>query len=236
MISIAHQKLIRESNINNEQFPAPDNIDLSNAVVKQITFNEAKKIIEHYEWLGCMASISQYCYGIFFDGVLGGTVIYGSEYSENLGTWDKYDYTGKIILLNRGACVHWTPIGAASKLIRQSMKLLPSKYKVITCTVDSNAGEIGTIYQACNFHYVGVMRKTKHRDCFIINGRKYSARTIRGRYGHQRLEDLKKIEPTIEKVKEVSKARYFAFRGGTREKKYLLTKIKDLIKEYPKRG
>jgi hypothetical protein len=26
---------------------------------------------------------------------------------ENLGTWDKYGYSGQIIALLRGACTHW---------------------------------------------------------------------------------------------------------------------------------
>ena len=39
------------------------------------------------------------------------------------------------------------------------MKMLPEEYKVVTATVDEHAGEIGTIYQACNFHYIGSMRE-----------------------------------------------------------------------------
>ena len=84
----------------------------------------------------------------FLRGRLGGAVVFGPEDSENLGIWDKYGYTGKIIALKRGACVHWAHPHAASKLIRRSMDLLPARYQVITATVDAAAGEIGTIYQA----------------------------------------------------------------------------------------
>jgi hypothetical protein len=37
------------------------------------------------------------------------------------------------------------------------MDLLPERYQIVTATVDAAAGEIGIIYQACGFDYVGVM-------------------------------------------------------------------------------
>ena len=39
------------------------------------------------------ASDGQILFGIYFDGNLGGAVVYSTEYIENLGHWDKYDYT-----------------------------------------------------------------------------------------------------------------------------------------------
>ena len=151
-IGIAHQKIIRDkkaetdkSNLFGEYWNNLD-LDLKKAVVKEIDLHSAAKMIIEYEWLGCMPAVNFYDFGIFFDGVCGGVVVYGQEYIENLGRWDKYDYTGKIILLSRGVCIHWTPINTASKLIMSSIKMLPKKYKVITCTTDHLAGEIGTIY------------------------------------------------------------------------------------------
>ena len=149
----AHQRIIRER----ESASAGDlfgqwwegmEVDIKTAIVKPITHNQARPIIEKYEWLGCMSAVTWHCYGIFFNGYCGGVVTYGVEYIENLGRWDSYGYTGKIILLSRGVCLHWAHPHSGSKLIRGSMKLLPEKYKVVTCTVDDMAGEIGTIYQA----------------------------------------------------------------------------------------
>ena len=79
-------------------------IDISKAEVKKIDLNVAKKIIEKYEWLKCLSAINKYQFGIFFDNVCAGVVVYGTDYAENLGHWDKYGFTGKILLLNRGAC------------------------------------------------------------------------------------------------------------------------------------
>jgi hypothetical protein len=119
----AHQSSIREQRSETDKYKMFgaywDDLDLelSHSVVKPISFKTAKVIIEEYEWLGCMPSIVWYCFGIYFSGVCGGVVVFGPEYSENLGVWDKYDYTGKMILLSRGACIHWTPKNTASRLI-----------------------------------------------------------------------------------------------------------------------
>jgi hypothetical protein len=94
---------------------------------------------------------------------------------ENLGVWEKYGYTGKIIALLRGASTHWAHPHAASKLIRRSMDLLPDRYQIVTATVDAAAGEIGIIYQACGFDYVGVMRPGS-RTLTRINGKTMSER------------------------------------------------------------
>jgi hypothetical protein len=69
--------------------------DISKAVVRKTDHNTARTIIQEYEWLGCLAAVNWHYFGIFFEGVCGGVVVYGQEYIENLGRWDKYGYTGK---------------------------------------------------------------------------------------------------------------------------------------------
>lgn len=221
-------------------------LTLSNCTVKQIPIKDAKPIIQKYEWLGTMAAVNKFAYGIFFkhkktqEEICGGVVTFSPEYNENLGTWDKYGYTGKILLLSRGVCLHWCPINTNSKLIMAAIKLLPIQYEIITCTTDHNAGEIGTIYQACNFHYVGSMNdsnpnvKTKGKNRFgvIINGRLYGSRAIRKQIGSQRKEDILAKYPQAEFVKQKTKHRYFYF---SKNKKKHLETIKHLVKPYPKR-
>jgi len=248
-VGTAHQKLVRDqkaqedlNNLFGNYWEEIDK-DLKKAVVKPIDFNTAKRIIEEYEWLGCMPSVSLFYFGIYFDNVCGGCVVFSPEYIENLGHWDKYDYTGKIILLSRGVCLHWTPINTNSKLIMSAIKMLPSTYAVITATTDHLSGEIGTIYQACNFYYVGSMRdanpnvrsKNGDRTGWLINGKLYGARTLRQKYGDTKMETLLKFNRKVEKVKQNSKHRYFLFRGSSKQKEYLQSKIAHLIKPYPKR-
>lgn len=251
-VGVAHQYLRRvekEIEENSNPYWNDLNLDLKSTEVRPIDLLFAKKIIEEYEYLGCIAAVNWYQFGIFFkdtktgEEVCGGVVIYGQEYAENQGVWDKYGYTGKIILLNRGVCLHWTPRNTNSKLIMESIKMLPEKYEVITCTTDPDAGEIGTIYQACNFHYVGAMRKNKIRLNVIINGKKYGSRSMRQKYGTMAQDKLPALvreklgeNTTIEFVNVHAKHRYFYFNGNKRTQRNNLKGIKDIIKPYPKRN
>jgi hypothetical protein len=71
--------------------------DIKRAVVRPITLAQARSLILPYEWLGCMAAVSRYAFGIFFNGELGGAVVYGDEYAANLGVWDRYGYGGRTV-------------------------------------------------------------------------------------------------------------------------------------------
>ena len=118
----AHQRLVRERLAAAAAGRRRLSVDIATAEVRPISFAQAREIIARYEWLGTMPAVTRYCFGIFFAGRLDGAVVYGDEYGENLGIWDRFGYTGKIIALLRGACVHWAHKHAASKLIRGSMK------------------------------------------------------------------------------------------------------------------
>lgn len=216
--------------------PVPDiRLDPHTCKVQSLKVSEVKKTIEAYEWMGCLAAVNWYAYGLFFEDYLAGAVIYGPDYAENLGVWDKYNFTGKIILLSRGCCVHWAPPYCASKLIRGSMNLLPKKYEVVTATVDELAGEIGTVYQAAGFHYVGVMRKTPDRIGILHDGKLYGSRSLRAKFGTQVMSEILKSWPDANLVKQRSKGRYFAFRGNEKIRTQHFEAIKHLIKPYPKR-
>lgn len=248
-VGTAHQKIIRDAKAETDKhkmfgdYWSNLDLDLKHAVVKPITISAASKIITEYEWLGCMAAVNFYAFGIYFEDYCGGVVVFGQEYTENLGVWDKYDYTGKILLLNRGVCLHWAPINTNSKLIMSAIKMLPDKYKVITATTDHLAGEIGTIYQACNFVYVGSMRESNpnvkcrsaDREAWIIHGKLYGSRNIRQKIGSQKKEDILRVYPDAVKVKQNSKHRYFLFTGSKKEQSYHKSKIEHLIRPYPKR-
>lgn len=247
---IAHQKIIKDKKAvtdKNNLFGAyweKINKSLTGAIVKEIDRKTAGTIIKEYEWLGCMPAIVLYCFGIFFDDYCGGVVVFSPEYSENLGVWDKYGFTNKMILISRGACIHWTPKNTASKLIMAAIKLLPEKYKVITCTVDRLAGEIGTIYQSCNFYYVGSMRESNpnikgkklKRDAWIIGGKLYGSRSLRMKLKCQRKEEILKNYPNAIYKPQLSKERYFYFRDSAFKNKLYKKAIEHLIKPYPKRN
>lgn len=231
---IAHQRRIRDQHAARAakenlfaDWWAGLNLDLAKAEVREVSRLTAENIIIPYEWLGTMPAVVWYCYGIFFSGACGGVVVYGPDYAENLHVWDRYGYTDNIILLSRGACVHWTPPNTASALIRRSMKLLPEQYSVVTATVDWAAGEIGTIYQACGFVYADM----DHHAKYAIEGS--SSRSLRQTQLKNKAEILAAgLEPKL----EYQKKRYFAFLGSRAERRALRHAIEHLIRPYPKRA
>ncbi|MCA9750158.1 MAG: hypothetical protein KC414_13705 [Romboutsia sp.] len=224
-----------------------DNTDLSlkNAVVKPIKIKEAKVVIEKYEYLGGLAAFNKFAFGLFFDNLLSGVVVFGNEYSINLPFWEeKYEMNkDNTILLNRGVCTWWCPKNANSFLVSKAIELLPDNYKVITCTVDPLAKERGIIYQACNFNYVGSMRdsnpniknkSSRDRTGCIIDGKLYTSRSLRNKFGTMKKDIILEIHPNAEFIKVKSKHRYFYFRGSKSDKRFFKNKIKNLIKPYPK--
>ncbi len=237
---VAYQRVIRDREASMDtgdlwgKYWESIDLNISNSQVREISPATASKIIEKYEWLGTMPAIVLSCFGIFFEDLCAGAVVYSPEYTENLGVWDKYGYTNKIILLARGACVHWAHPHSASRLIRASMKLLPERYRVVTCTVDGEAGEIGTIYQACGFDYVGQMSKGGARASFVqSDGTRLSGRQLGRMHGSRGVDRLTAMGVKVESVPR--KQRYFGFRGKPKEVQELRSTIQHLIKPYPKR-
>jgi hypothetical protein len=194
---------------------------------------EAKAIIERHEWLGKMPAVATHAFGIFFGARCGGAVVFGPEYTENRGVWSRYGFDGKIIALLRGACEPWAPPHSASKLIRRAMRLLPEHYRVVTATCDATAGEVGTIYQAASFDYVGQMH-SGGRALIWWRGKILSERQAKRQFGTQGRKRLAALGIRSHLVPR--RARYFAFRGSGREQAALRAMIADRIKPYPKRG
>jgi len=229
----AWQRQIRDRKAAEDPVSHP--ADISTAVIRRIDIATAKPVILAYEWLGCMPAVVWFAFGMYFGSDLGGVVTYSPEYTENLGVWDKYGYTGKIITLSRGAELHWAHPHTASKLIRGSMKMLPERFEVVTATVDSAAGEVGTIYQACSFDFVQM--NTNARYGAIIDGKTYTSRSLTRAFGTNsgRLLRQRFGDDAVQPVEEKAKGRYFAFRGGKIARKHNRRAIADLIKPYPHR-
>lgn len=229
------QRLVREQRRDPNPPPALSSRALATAWVHPVAHQTAQRFIERYEWLGTMPAIAMHCFGIFFDGRCGGVVVYGTEYAENLGVWDRYGFGGRLLLLARGACAHWTPVGTASRLIRRSMRFLPTVYEVITATVDQQAGEYGTIYQACGFHYVGAM-STGRAAWWRIDGKVWTERMLRDAMGVGANRDTIPARfPNAERIVARPKGRYFAFRGSPGVRARHLAAINHLLRPYPKR-
>lgn len=116
---------------------------------------EIKKFIERHEWLGKMPMSITHRFTARWKGVLVGVIVMATPnaFSNLLGV----EYKNKEKLIARGACISWSPINTASWLLMKSIKYMVknTEFRIFTAYSDPEAKELGTIYQACNFYYLG---------------------------------------------------------------------------------
>lgn len=86
---------------------------------------------------------------------------------------------------------------------------------MVTATVDARAGEVGTIYQAAGFDYVGPMRKGT-RAVIRLSGKHMSERAAQQLVGTQGTVILARLG--FDAISVPRKKRYFAFLGHKRER------------------
>ena len=116
---------------------------------------KCKAFIERYEWLGTIPSFTTHWFMAYYKNIVAGVVLIGEPYSYTrlLG-----ENTPKLErLISRGACISWSPKNLASAFVMWCIKWMVenTKYRLFVAYSDPAAKELGTIYQACNFYYLG---------------------------------------------------------------------------------
>lgn len=111
--------------------------------------------IKKYEWLGKMPNRPTHRFIATYKGMIAGAIVMSTPnaFSNILG-----DNTANIEkLISRGACASWTPKNLASSLIMWSIRWMVknTQFRLFEAYADTEAKELGTIYQACNFYYLG---------------------------------------------------------------------------------
>lgn len=147
---------------------------------------EAIEFIKRYEWLGNVTQYNTHYFGAYYKGELGGVVIMSmpNAFSKLLG-----DNTKDLErLISRGACASWTPKGLASHLIMWAIKYMVAntQYRLFTAYSDPTAKELGTIYQACNFYYLGKKSGTTTRYINPYTGKVVSDRFFRQKTAYKK--------------------------------------------------
>lgn len=155
--SVCWQKQLRDKFLS-EGSPFVEPPSLKDAIVRPVSRRLAEQVILKYEWLGAMAN-TRFHYGLFFGSWCAGVCCYVAG-GGNAGIHAHKQYRvlpHELGTLSRGACVHWAPPGANSKLVSWSAKMFleNTQCKLVVAYSDTDAGEIGTIYQACNWIYIG---------------------------------------------------------------------------------
>lgn len=242
ILAKAHQRLIREEKEKTDLgglFGYPD-ANIKNCLIKEISFQEAKKIIIDYEWLGTMGT-TQIHFGIYFDGVLAGAICFGFfQAMQGYANYVGDNYAKKGIQLSRGACAWWAHEHSASKLIGYGLREMKKRgYKFVIAFSDPEAGEIGTVYQATNWHYLGA-KSGKHYDLYYKSGKLFmNDRDIfkkLGFRGYKKQVEFISDKPHLEIKLRNPKSRYIKLLGSSTDKKNMMIYLQDKILSYPKRN
>lgn len=132
--------------------------DFEFAYVKKENDEKCKEIrnfIKKHEWLGKMPTRPTHRFIATYKGRLAGAVVMSTPnaFSNLLGAANR-DLEK---LISRGACISWSPKNLASALIMYSIRWMVqnTEFRFFTAYSDVEAKELGTIYQACNFTYIG---------------------------------------------------------------------------------
>lgn len=119
------------------------------------TCQKIKEFIERHEWLGKMPHRPTHRFIATYKGHLAGVIVMATPnaFSNLLGKENR----DKEKLISRGACISWSPKNLASALVMYSIRWMVknTEFRFFTAYSDVEARELGTIYQACNFTYLG---------------------------------------------------------------------------------
>jgi len=185
-MAICHQYKIREKTLQEDiEAGFPTNLTPSDFILAQEPYNkEHKAFIERYEWLGNVGQSVGKVFTARWQGKLGGVVIIGAP--------NAYSFDVKLeALIQRGACASWTPKNLGSMLVMFGCRWMVknTEKRIFTAYSDPEAGEIGTIYQACNFDYLG--SKWGASKMYFIDGKWKSMRTFTNTWGvHKSAKEL----------------------------------------------
>ena len=178
VIGTAHQRLIRDKHAAEDQahltqlgWTAPVNAADFVLTGEKLT-SEHCDFIQRYEWLGNAGFGVKWCFAARFNGLLGGVVLLSEPYR-----FEKIAERQLECLIQRGACAAWTPKNLGSRLVSFAVKQMVenTEKRLFFAYADPAAGEIGTIYQACNFSYLGTFKKI----VYTHNGQVKSAQTVK---------------------------------------------------------
>ena len=235
---IAHQRQIRDREAATDPRPVDTVIDYTVVAVRP---NEAKEFILRYEWLGTVGRPQAHYGARNAAGELAAVALFGLP--TNGGDLCGKQYRQYTIALERGACAHWAYPHTASWFIPKAcaMAARDRGWNIFYAYADEAAGEIGTVYQACSWLYLGQTPDRRiggwardrdyfrHRDWPL--GKLISDRTFFSRY-RLSMRDVERGE--WERVIKPAKHKYVwieARRGERRE----LIKLLPPSQPYPKR-
>lgn len=165
------------------------------ALTSKYDRDQATKFIERHEWLGNLSQFTTHWFGAYYhdpnQGIIGKDILAGVTLMNMPNAFSKLlgEDTPKLErLISRGACISWSPKNLASSFLMWSIGWMVknTNYRLFTAYSDPTAKEIGTIYQACNFYYLGNESGTTTRYINPYTGKIVSDRFFRVRSAYKK--------------------------------------------------
>lgn len=182
------QYKMRLDNLKDDTKLLPSSVDYRTLSVSDFSFRLltskedkylAVEFIKRHEWLGTMTMYTTHYFGAFYKDILAGVITMSvpNSFSKLLGE----DTSNIERLISRGACISWSPKCLASSFMMWCIHYMVNntQFRLFTAYSDPTAKELGTIYQACNFYYLGNNFGTTIRYLNPYTGKLVSDRAFR---------------------------------------------------------
>jgi hypothetical protein len=239
----AHQRIIRErkqsENGNEGLFGAWwSYIDTSfdKAQIHEIANEQAAAVIRDYEWLGDMPQAVTTCWGLLWERTIAGVLVFAEKPGSNLASDKSSIVPQEALYLARGACVHWAPPNAASFFINAVCQKL-GNVSVLAYS-DPAAGEVGTIYQALGWVYIGKSRGGP--TGVLVDGKLMQLHSFKRDRNYNVGQSLAEVRAAFPKANTIipvpRKHRYLGVYGSKKYRRESLRRLSDYSLPYPKRA
>ena len=153
-----------------------------------------KQFIERHEWLGNLSQYTTHWFACYHKNIIAGVILFNmpNAFSKMLGENTKELER----LISRGACISWSPKNLASSFLMWCIKWMVdnTQWRLFTAYSDPTAKELGTIYQACNFYYMGQTAGTTTRYINPYTGKVVSDRYFRQKTAYRKFTNELGIE------------------------------------------
>jgi len=155
---------------------------------------ECVEFIKRHEWLGTLSQYTTHWFAARYKGKLAGVLLFNVPNAFSKVVGDKTKDIERLI--SRGACISWSPKTLASSFLMYSIRWMVecSEYRVFSAYSDPSARELGTVYQACSFYYIGNTYGAKGRLVNPFTGKLVSDRAFRHKTMYRRIAKSLGIE------------------------------------------
>lgn len=214
-----------------------------NYIVKEISKNEALKMIQQYHYSNTLPKLNKHFLGFYLKDNLVGVITlgWGTRPQHTIKKLFPSLETQNYFEIGRMCMTDEMPRNSESQMISLCCKWIKQNckdVKVLFTWADGIQGKVGYVYQACSFNYCGSILT----DIYIMNGIKIHPRQTRKLFKINKNDTRKSIRPTIEQMRlnnivhiRGKQYKYLTFLCSKSEKKKLMKDcVVDLNLKYPK--